>query len=140
MSPLVRRVRAVLVGLCVGVIIIMAIEALSSRVFPMPSRVDPNDKEAMRAAIAARPFGALLFVLAAWGFGTLAGVFTATLIDRTPSRVPAFVVGAALFLGAVITMIAIPHPTWFTVIAVLMFAPMALLGHRLALGRVPAPA
>lgn len=139
MSPMVRRVLAVLVGLCVGVIIIMAVEALSSRVFPMPTRVDPNDKEALRAAVATLPFGAFLFVLAAWALGTLAGAFTATLIDRTTSRVPAFIVGAALFLGAVITMISIPHPTWFTVIAVLMFAPMAILGHRLAAGRGPAP-
>jgi len=123
MSPMVRRVLAVLVGLCVGVIIIMAVEALSSRVFPMPTRVDPDDKEALRAAIATLPFGAFLFVLAAWALGTLAGAVTPTLIDRTATREPALNVRSALFHRAVITMISIPQPTWLTDIAVLMIAP-----------------
>jgi hypothetical protein len=65
-----RSIGAILGSVLVGVIVIAAVEALSTVIYPLPAGFDPKNTEAMRAHIASLPIGAFLFVLAAWGLGS----------------------------------------------------------------------
>lgn len=136
---MIRTLVAVLIGVLVGGIVVAALQAVSMFVFPPPPGMDPANRDSVAAAMAAIPLGALLMVLLSWGLGALAGGWTAARIARPrdpsvakPPRFAALVVGFALWVSGLITMIQIPHPFWFWIPGLLLPIPCALLGARLA--------
>ena len=122
-NPIVRAVAAVAGGTIAAFVVVMAIELISSTIYPMPSA----DRGAMADAVARLPAGAFGIVLAAWSAGVFLGVWIATRIAR--SWVAGAVV-AIVFLGAcVANLMALPHPTWFAasgIVLVLVSAAVAL--------------
>lgn len=128
-----KHALGVLAGLVAGIVVIFAIEAISSRIYPMPSGLDPSDATAMSKAIAAMPLGAFVLVLAGWFAGTLGGMLLAAHI--THGTVAPLIVALLLVTGAVLTMVQIRHPLWFMVAAGVVFAGTIAGGLRLAPAR-----
>ena len=58
-----RKIIAVVLGVVVAVVLIIAIEALEHAVYPSPANLDVTDMEAMQAYVMGLPIGALLFVM-----------------------------------------------------------------------------
>lgn len=133
-----RTIGAVLLGLVAGVLVVFAIEFLSIQLYPLPSGIDPGDPAAMATAIAHMPLGAFMFVLAAYFSGTLVGSFLAARVGR--GIVPGMVVGVLLLVAALMTMVQLPHPLWFWIAAVLLFAAATFVGTRLGSPIVARPA
>ena len=61
-----RNVLAVVLGVTLAVVLIMAVERLGHVIYPPPADVDFADLEAVSEYINALPATALLLVLAAW--------------------------------------------------------------------------
>jgi len=131
MSPTLRRVAAVLVGLLVGFAIIFGVEWIGAKLFPLPPGTDPSNDESMRAAMAVLPVEALLLVLVGWILSSLVGGWVAARIAGRTLQ-PAMIVGTILLAAAVASMLTISHPLWFWVAGVLVFLPSAYAGARLA--------
>jgi hypothetical protein len=126
-----RRILAIVVGVIVGGIVVFAVESISHLIYPPPTGVDMNDKEAMKAYVAMLPIGALLFVLLAYVLGSLAGGWAAAKFARDSNLRLSMTVGAVLLLFGIMNLVMIPHPLWFAVLSILVFLPAAYLGGKL---------
>ncbi|MDX1380475.1 MAG: hypothetical protein R3233_05110 [Xanthomonadales bacterium] len=132
MNQAARSVLAAFTGIIVAVLIVWGVEALGHVVYAPPADLDFNDAEAMRAFIQTLPPGAFAFVLGGWLLGTLVGGWIAGLIAKRRPLLFAGIVGAVILAGAVFNLLFIPHPTWFSIAAVLGIPAMAWLASRLA--------
>jgi hypothetical protein len=125
-------VLAILVGAIAAGVLITAVEAVSSAIFPLPPGLDLHDHEAMRQHIDRLPIGAFLFVLAAWAIGTFGGAWVAARLANRARLVHGLIVGALFLLAGVLNMLMIPHPVWMWVGGILVLAVGSYLGARLA--------
>lgn len=128
-----RSILVVLAGAVVAGVLIAAIEAVSSAVFPLPPGLDLHDHEAMRQHIDSLPVGAFLFVLAAWAIGAFAGSWVAARIAARARLAHGLAVGALFLLAGVLTMLSIPHPWWMWVGGIVTLGGCSYLGARLAI-------
>ena len=130
MSPAVRGVVAVILGCLLAFAITFVIEAINSLIYPLPPGTDVANPESIKAALASMPPAALGVVLAGWFVSTLAGAWLAAHLAK-PNGWPPLTVGVVLFAATVATMLMIPHPVWFWVIAVAIYPVATWLGARL---------
>jgi len=135
-----RTILGAVVGLVVAVATIMLVELAGHAVYPPPAGLDPRVTEDMVRIMATLPFGAKLFVVAAWLIGAFDGGFVAALIARKGhSRAAAVVPALMVMAGVVAMMVEMPaHPTWMAAVGLLLPIPVALAGAALATRRKPA--
>ena len=129
-----RSIGAVLAGIVVAVLCVMAIEFLGHKVYPPPPGLDPSNIESVRAAMKDIPTGALLFVLASWVVGTTVGAAVAAWIALRRPVLHAMIIGVVQLAFGVFNLVMFPHPLWFAVAGVVLILPAAyagaLLGRR----------
>jgi hypothetical protein len=114
---MLRNIGAVAAGVVAGAIVIFIVEGAGHMIFPPPDGVNLKDPAALAGIMESIPLGAKIAVLVAWFAGILAGGSAALYIGRRWAPV-AWVVAAALFGMAAVTMIQIPHPLWMMIGAV----------------------
>lgn len=124
-----RSVGGVLLGLVLGAIVIVCVELLAHTMYAPATPVNPRDKVAVAAMMAAMPLPAFLLVLTAYLGGTLVGTYTAARVGR--GIIPGIIVGVLFFLGAAYNLVTVPHPVWFSVACVVVFVVATMLGTRL---------
>ena len=139
MASVIRSILAVVAGLVLAMVVMMAFESLNGRVlYPDLGRqaAGLTDREAIRALFAAAPVGAFLVVIAGWAVGSFAGGWLAAWIGRRPAH--ALLTGGLLTLFGVANNLMIPPPAWFWIVSLAVLLPAAYAGSRLAPGRSPA--
>lgn len=112
MSPLIRRLLAVVVAVLVAGGIVLLIESFAAQIHPLPPGVDPQDAESLGRALEAGqvPFASLALVLSGWLLAAYVGGLVAWRIGKWG---PTSWIFAAIFTAAVYsTLQAFPHPTW----------------------------
>ena len=129
-----RTILGAVVGLVVAVVTIMLVEFAGHQVYPPPEGLNPMVTEDMAIIMQLLPFGAMLFVVAAWVIGAFEGGFVAALIARKGHPRAAAIVPALMVMAGVVAMIIqMPaHPKWMSVAGMLLPIPAALLGAALA--------
>ena len=127
---MVRSMGGVIAGLVVMLIVVASIQWLGHSVYPPPEGLDFRDKDAVAAAMASAPLGALGFVLLSYAVATFLAAGTAATISLRHKRAVAIVIGAVMLVLAAISLLALPHPTWMIVAGLLLPLPVALLGWR----------
>lgn len=113
-----RLVLAIVAGLVVAVICVAALEMLGHMVFPPPADLDAGDPADVALMMEMVPAGALLFVVGAWFVGALAGAWTANAIAHR--SMAGWIVAGFIIVGAVVTMVMIPHPAWLWACGILL--------------------
>lgn len=136
MSPLIRRILAVVAGLIVAAVVVAGLEAASSVLYPLPEGLDHTDRDAMTAAISRLPTPAFVAVLFAWGLGALAGAWTAARISGVVAT--GYIIGALLLAGGVTNLLAIPHPVWMWPGAIVAIGAGTLAGVQSGPATLPA--
>ena len=129
-----RTILGAVAGLVVAVVTIMLVEFAGHQVYPPPEGLNPMVTEDMAIIMQLLPFGAMLFVVAAWVIGAFEGGFVAALIARKGHPRAAAIVPALMVMAGVVAMIIqMPaHPKWMSVAGMLLPIPAALLGAALA--------
>ena len=122
---------AVVFGIVVAVVLIIAIEALGHAVYPVPDGLDLTEPEALQAYVMDAPIAALLFVLGAWLVATLVGGLLACFIAKESPLVYSAIIGSLVLMGTVINLISIPHPLWFSITSVLAIIATIFVTSRL---------
>ncbi len=125
-----RLILGLIAGLLVGGATVALVETAGHMIFPPPPGVDLTDPAQLRTLMGRVPTGALVAVLIAWAAGVFAGGYAAARIARRGPW-PAWAIGAALFGGAVWSMMMIPHPPWMIAGAVVLTIAFAWLAGRL---------
>ena len=128
---LIRGSAAVIAGLVLAFVGVIAVEWLSSILHPFPPGIDPSDFEACKQHVARYPSGVLLLCAAGWWITALASCWMATRLGLKRHTAHGVIVGAVLLAMAVFNMAMLPYPPWFW-INVIAFPTSCLAGIRLA--------
>lgn len=133
MNPIIRNILAVIAGWLGGSIINLGLIQLGHLVFPMVG-VDPNDMDALAAAMPGLSFEYFIFPFLAHALGTLAGATIAGLIAANRKMIFALSIGVLFLLGGIYVNYLLPGPTWFAATDIILaYIPMAWIGGKLAL-------
>jgi hypothetical protein len=133
MKPVILNILAVIAGFLGGSLINMGLIQTGHSLFPIKG-VNPEDMEALAAAIPTLEFKYFIFPFLAHALGTLAGAFIAGFIAESHKMKFALGVGVLFLLGGIMASFMLPAPVWFigTDLA-LAYIPMAWIGGRAAL-------
>lgn len=115
---MLRDIAAVIAGLAVSIIIIMAVQMVGHTLWPPPEGLDWNDTEVVRTYTSQLPFLALLFPIVSYFLGALAGPFVACRIGTLKPLVFVGIIGIVLLASTIANLIQMPHPIWFSILAV----------------------
>jgi hypothetical protein len=115
---MLRDIAAVVAGLAVSIAIIMVVQATGHALWPPPDGLDWNDTEVIRTYTSQLPFLALLFPIASYFLGAFGGPFVACRIGTVKPLVFVGIIGIVLLAFTIANLIQIPHPVWFSVLAV----------------------
>lgn len=126
MKTTLRTLAAVVAGLLAAFILIVAVEAFSEVVHPMPEGVARTTEEICRH-VERYPAWVLAVVVAAWGVTAFAGAWIARTIGN---RYAVAIVGLLLLAAVGLNISMLPYPMWFK-LANLLVVPIAIiLGGR----------
>ena len=123
-----RRIGAVIAGLFGSFILITAVQAVGTWLYPPPPGTDFTDPESVAALMAQIPLGALLMVELSYAVGSLGGGAIVRRVSPDRTTVLAVVLGGLLTLAGFANLATIPHPLWFAVLSTVTYVPCALLG------------
>ncbi|MCZ6715519.1 MAG: hypothetical protein O6946_00485 [Gammaproteobacteria bacterium] len=126
-----RKILAVVFGVVVAVVLIIAIEALGHTVYPVPDGLDLTNAEVLKAYMIDAPIAALLLVLGAWLVAALVGGLLACYIAKESPLVYSAIIGGLVLMGTVINLISIPHPLWFSITSVVAIIATIFVTSRL---------
>jgi hypothetical protein len=129
---MLRDILAGIAGVAIAVAIVFLGDELSHMLYPFPADVDPNDADALRAYIATVPIAGFLMVMSGWVLGTFVGAVVAGRIGTTKAWVYPTIVGGLVFAATTATLIAIPHPLWFSIVSLLAILASAWLAWKVA--------
>jgi hypothetical protein len=128
---MVRNILGVIAGFFVGGIFVFLLEWIGHQVYPLPAGVDMTNTAAIVEYMKTAPLGAFLAVLVAQSAGSLFGGLITGLITIAKNTC-AIIYGVLALIMAAINVFMIPSPIWFSVLALLLPIPLALLGSRVA--------
>lgn len=129
---MLRKLGGVIAGAVVALLLIVVLETVIRYVFPPPP-LDYDDPAVRRMLALNAPAASLLSVVVAYAFAAVAGAWTAVRVARDGPW-PAWAVGGLLLLLTVLNVAALPHPLWFTLLALAAIALSAWSAGQLASG------
>lgn len=132
MPAIIKSIRAVLSGGLVAFLLIMALEFVNSRLYPLPAGLSVDNREAMSGFVATLPLTAFFLLLLGYALGGLAGGYTAARLAPSVPAVHALIIAVGLFLASVMNLRAIAHPLWFVAANLALVLVLPMLGARLA--------
>jgi hypothetical protein len=136
---MIRNVLAWIAGLAVAIGAISLVQKLGHTIYPPPSGLNVRDAAAMEAYVSQLPFVALLFPIFSYFLGSLLGGLVACRIGARRPVVFTGVIGLILLAFTVANLIQIPHPHWFSALAVAAVIAGAWLATQLSRNESPDP-
>lgn len=134
MSFLTKWLWPIVAGFIIASIVMMIFEYINSFIFPIPSDLDWNDPEALRALTESLPWTAYILVLLGWAFGSCKGGWVAAwLAGETKSRA-SLVLALLLVAAGIYNVMLIGHDVVFTLIGL----PALFIGTYLGFHAVQA--
>lgn len=121
MAAAIRTVAAIVAGLLVAFVLVVAVEMFSAVVHPIPPDFGGTQEE-MCAHVERYPAWVLAVVVPLWAATALAGTWIA---GRLGNRWSALVVGLVLAAGLIFNLSMLPYPLWFK-IGCLLAIPCAI--------------
>ena len=100
---------------------------------------DPYNPTLLDEFIIIIPTGAFIALLLAHVEVVFLGKYTPSFISKWKRHVPAVVIGSVFVCFSVINAIEIQHPTWYSVIDILLVIPTAIYAHKIYLTIVKDP-
>ncbi len=128
---MLRDTLAAIAGLVVAFGVIMGVQMIGHSIWPPPAELDWNDVEVVRTYVSQLPFLALMVPIVSYFLGALGGPLVASTIGTGRPLVFAGVIGLVLLAATIANLIQIPHPVWFSVMAIAAVIVGAWLGMQL---------
>jgi hypothetical protein len=126
-----RNILAVIAGIIAAGVMVFLVEIAGHFLLPMPPGVDPTNPDSMKANAQNLPLVSLAAVLVAWCAGSFVGGLVAAFVSRDQKMLCALITGLFIIGSGIATMVMIPHPIWFWIVAILLPLPFAWYRARL---------
>ncbi|MEG3088478.1 hypothetical protein [Sphingomonas sp. PB4P5] len=120
-ARLMRRILGIVLGAAAALAILAAIEAAAHWLYPVALDYEALDRAALARAVALLPLAAKLLVLLGWFAATFGGAWLALRVCDW--RWSGWIIALVIVTGNVATLLALPHPLWMQVSAIV--APLA---------------
>jgi len=130
---MLRNIISVVTGIIVAVVLITVVEVISHKIYPPPTGIDFNNKEALKELMNTMPKGAMLLVILAHAIGAFGGGVVTALISTEKRIMFSTVTGGIVLIMGIANLIMVPHPIWFAIADLLVYIPFAYLGALLAI-------
>ncbi len=127
MKAVLLFLAAVFIGLFVALVLVIAVEAFSAVVHPLPEGFGGTMEE-MCQHVQRYPHWILAVVVAAWGITALVSTWIAQRIGNSYSSVT---VGLLLVTALVFNLSMLPYPVWFKIANLLVIPAAIVIGSRL---------
>src|SRR5262245_1408822 len=127
-----RSIVSIVLGFLAGAFVVGLLEAAGHLMYPPPPDINVHNPEQLKAIIEKLPIGALIMILVAWSGGSVAAGLVDDLVAKNRNATHALIVGCLQMLAGGVTMLMIPHPSWFIVTSFLIVVPAAWIGAMLA--------
>jgi Na+-transporting methylmalonyl-CoA/oxaloacetate decarboxylase gamma subunit len=128
MKAVLRTLAAVLAGLLVLFLLVVAVELFSAVVHPFPKDFGGTTEEMCRH-VERYPHWVLAVVVPAWAAAALVSTWTARKIGNLYSSA---IVGLLLVAALVFNISMLPYPAWFKIACLLAIPAAAFAGSRLS--------
>jgi len=133
MSPIVKNIVAVVIGIVIGSMVNMALVSISSSIIPPPDGADVTTMEGLKNTMHLFEPKHFIFPFLAHALGTLVGAVLAAKIAANHKMKFAFGIGFFFLLGGIANVYLLPSPTWFTLLDLIgAYLPMAYIGGKMA--------
>jgi hypothetical protein len=134
MAVAFRILAAIIAGMLVALILLVAVELFSAVVHPVPPDFGGTMEE-MCEHVARYPHWVLALVVPAWGVAAFVSTWTA---ERIGGRGSALLIGLLLLAAAVFNLSMLPYPIWFKIVNLLVIPTAIVLGSKRRAGsRLP---
>ena len=127
MKSAVRVLLAVVAGMALAFVLVVAVEVFSAVVHPFPAGVDPNLPGSIPEHVRRYPQWILGLVVLMWGATAAAAAWVAS---RIGGRVAGSLVALLLAAALVFNLAMLPYVAWFKVVMPAAFVVACLLGVR----------
>lgn len=135
MSPTIKNILAVILGIVIGGGINMLIVTYGGAVVPAPEGVDPSDVESIKANLHLYEAKHFAVPFLAHALGTLVGAIVAFMLAANRKAMCAYIIGVVFLLGGIAMAVMLQGPVWFISLDVLVaYIPMAWLGAKIGRG------
>jgi hypothetical protein len=127
---MLRNIISVIIGLITAIITFVIAEYINHALYPFPQ--DIKTQNALQEYMLQLPLGYWLIILAGWFTGSLLSGILIQKISKSSNIYLSLIAGIVLTLSSIYNLFALPHPLWFSVLAVILFIPTVLLGNKLS--------
>ena len=132
MSPVLKNIIAIILGIIIGGAVNMALIMISPSIIPIPEGVDNTTTEGLKAGMHLFQPKHFIMPFLAHALGTFIGALFAARIAGTHKMSYALVIGFFFLIGGIMMVSMLPAPMWFNITdLVLAYIPMAWLGGKL---------
>ncbi len=128
MATIFRTLVAIIAGMLVAFVLIVAVELFSAVVYPTPPDFGGTMEE-MCEHVASYPTWVLALVVPAWGGAAFVSTWTA---NKIGNRGSAIFVGLLLLAAVVFNISKLPYPIWFKLVILLVIPTALVLGSLLS--------
>src|SRR4026207_1517177 len=112
MHPMIRSALVLLAGVIAAVLVVVLMDAVVGRIYPLPAGTDLDNPESMRQAIAALPAAAFLLLAIGWALAAGAGSYIAARLATHASAIHGLIVALFVLVATISNLARIPHPVW----------------------------
>ncbi|WP_416865336.1 MAG: hypothetical protein ACMVP2_23315 [Imperialibacter sp.] len=133
MSPILKNIISVVIGVVAGSIVNMGIVMISGLVIPPPEGADVTTMEGLKASLHLFEPRHFVMPFLAHALGTLAGALLAGLIAANNKMKFSLGIGVFFLAGGITNAFMLPGPIWFAVLdMVVAYIPMGYMAGKIA--------
>ena len=135
MHPMIRSALVLLGGVIVSVLVVLLMDAVVGRIYPLPPGTDMGDPERFRQAIGALPVGAFVLLVVGWALAAGAGAYVAARLATHAAAIHGLIVALFVLVATVSNLARIPHPVWMWPAAIILIPAAGWAAARLGARR-----
>jgi sorbitol-specific phosphotransferase system component IIBC len=139
MHPMIRSALVLFGGVVVAVMVVILMDALVARIYPLPAGFDTRNEESLRQVIAGMPTAAFVLLLTGWILAAAVGSSFATRLASQARPTHGLIVAVFVLVATIANLAAIPHPMWMWPAAIILIPAAGWIAARLVVrSAVPA--
>jgi hypothetical protein len=124
MPATIRSALVLLAGVVAAVVVVMLMDGIVGRIYPLAPGIDLRNPENMRQAIAALPAAAFVLLVVGWALAAGVGAYIAARFATHARATHGLIVALFVLVATASNLARIPHPVWMWPAAIILI-PLA---------------
>ena len=135
MQPTIRSALVLLAGVVASVLIVLLMDAVVGRMYPLPPGTDMRNPESLRQAVAALPVKAFVLLVVGWALAAGVGAYVGARLATHAHAIHGMIVALFVLVATVSNLARIPHPVWMWPAAIVLIPLAGWLAAKLVTRR-----